>query len=215
MSSARSQERWLLLAPLTALIVVVGGVGAFLWITNPPEPESSSRPGMTEQPRVARMPRRTSPERPPLEQAPWRIKTFPVAKGGDFTKDLRKSWLRQRPKIEKVVRGVYDELFLDGRAGRGELRDDFANGSGRALLDSAAGLPRGARRVETVRRSARIGVTARRPTRAAAQVVIGVKGLRLRRSFRLRHRSTLWLERDGGRWRVIAFEIDQVPATKA
>jgi hypothetical protein len=208
------KEKWLWLAPLLALIAIVAGVAALLWGVDRPG-ETSAAPAAPERSGIARPAIRPSSVGTRLDQAPWRIRTFPVGWDSEFDREARKRWRSQRSRVGTVVRRVYNRLFLGPRGRRNALTADFVSGSGRALLASRAGLPRGATRVQTVRRTARIGLMAMRPTRAAAEVVIRVKARTERRRLRMRHRSSLWLERDGRGWNVIAFELSQKPTARA
>jgi len=148
-----------------------------------------------------------------IKQASWQMEIFAVAGGPRVTEVQRRLLKAQKPRLRKLVRSTYNALFLEPGARHRAIAGPFSPLSTRAWLNSRAGLGSNAEQVRMVRRKASIGIIAGRADSAAAEVVIAARGETGPRTFHVRHRSTLWLERAHKSWRVIAFHIDQEPVT--
>ena len=146
-----------------------------------------------------------------IAQAPWQIRSAPADVSARVTKAQRREVARQARRVSRVLKRVYGALFLRPETRRSVLRDHLVPHAARALHRSGAGFPAKAQRVKTVRRLARISVDPLGPRRAVVAVTLRVRGLVEGNVARVRHRATLWLQRSGGSWKVIAFELDQQP----
>jgi hypothetical protein len=149
----------------------------------------------------------TSPARPHIKQARWKFKVERAGTKGRLSKRERARIAAQRPKVTGTLKSAYDAIFLD----RGSANGSFVGAARSAFKRSHSGLPRGATRIKTTRRTARVAIDARTARRAAAVVTVVARAQRRGRTFKLLHRSHLWLERGPRGWKIIAFELDQMP----
>jgi hypothetical protein len=128
---------------------------------------------------------------------------------GKLSNKEKRRLKEQKPRVRKFVREIYAALFLDPDSMEAVLVDKFTRRAGRALIRSGAGFRAGAESVRTLARKATIGIQARTASLAAAKVKVRAKATSESEIVKLRHRSTLWLQRKNGRWRVIGFRVDQ------
>lgn len=161
---------------------------------------------------------RESPSPVPLQQAaetarahsPWRVTLSKKAMAARPGSSLRADLVDERAAVAGAIQGVYDALFLHGDVDAA-ARKYFAPAAGRELRKSSFGWPAEAARVFLKKRKVRIALQFDGGRRGVATVKLAgrarVEGDRLR----IFHRSTLWLEKTDGRWRVIAFEAIQHP----
>jgi hypothetical protein len=144
-----------------------------------------------------------------LDQAPWKIKVHVAGALGGPTKKERARVDAQRKSLRQLVREIYTAMFL----ARGELKDvvdrRFSPLAAAALKKSDAGLPEGATSVQTTTRDARVSVDAQRANQAGATVTLRFKAVVKGEPLRVGHRATLWMERTGRHWSVIAFDVKQ------
>ncbi len=146
-----------------------------------------------------------------IEQAPWRIVATRAGIVERSTKADRNEFARQRPRVKQLVRDVYDALFLYPDSVRKVLKRRFDGRARRAFHAAKVGLTPGATQVRTLRRAARIGVAAHGARQGVAIVRVRLESNARGRRVRTDHRSTMWLQRRGSRWRVIAFDVAQRP----
>jgi hypothetical protein len=184
---------------IAGAVVALAAVGAIAVVT-----ADGDAPGRA--PRGAPTP---EPSPPRIRQAAWRIRTFPAGAPARMTRNDRRNLARQRPRVARLVKDVYAALFLERKSRRTMLRKRFARSAGRSLRGRAVGVPRGATRVKTFRRRARIGIDAPGVRRAVATVAVRARGRVGDRRFRVAHAATLWLQRRGSGWSVIAFDLRQ------
>lgn len=151
---------------------------------------------------------------PEVRQAPWKIETFPVRYRTPMKKKDRTALKDQRPRLRKTLRELYGTMFLKPGRMNQVIRSSFAEPAAKEYRRSKAGLPKNAHDVRILARRARIGIDAVSARRAAANVVVRARGASGKKTFGIEHHASLWLEREKGHWRVIAFEIDQGPLTK-
>jgi hypothetical protein len=144
-----------------------------------------------------------------LDQAPWKIKVYPGAALGKATRKQRARVDAHRKPLSKLIHEVYGAMFLSP----GELADvmdrRFTKHAAAALRRSGAGLPKNALGVETTLRRASVSVDASSTRRAAAAVSVKLKTIVDGEPVRIGHKATLWLEREGRRWSVLAFDVRQ------
>lgn len=165
---------------------------------------------------------------PRVEQAAWKIDTFPAGLTKKVDKHDRARFNTQRAAVTAIVREVYDALFLHPGKITETIAKDFAIRARRAVAATKAALPRGARNVQILKRTAHIGLQGNLARQAVATASISLKGETPKKSygsarvgigapsaasvpFRMVHRSTLWLERGDSGWKVIAFDLRRVP----
>lgn len=146
-------------------------------------------------------------------QAEWKIETSSVG-GEHFRKKQPPPPAEQSRTLERLVREFHDTMFF--RPGElGEVtKQYFTSGAADDLKNSKVGLPKDARTVRTLTRKARIGIDADGAKRAVAFVEIVAEGQTGKGDFHSATKSTLWMERDGSKWKVIAFDFKQGAAAK-
>ncbi len=115
----------------------------------------------------------------------------------------------QAPRLSRVVRNVYDAVFLHPDTAASVVRKSFRRAAARSFLAARPGMPAKADDVRTNRRIARIGVHPRSAAFAAAVVRVTARGAIGNRTVRVVHRGTLWLQRTRSRWKVIGFAVTQ------
>ena len=146
---------------------------------------------------------------PSIPQAAWEAKVFPAGILGKPSPKLKNLVSKEREEVVAAVENVYDALLL----APGKLKDL----SGKALTPAAATalssskltLPEGMNDVETTKRIARIGVQVQDGRHAAAKVSVWYRGRIKDKEVKVLQRATLWLEADGKKWLVIAFDGTQ------
>lgn len=149
---------------------------------------------------------------PPIKQAKWEIKTHPTAAVRRFTKKEKHRVRAEKPELKQLVRDVYDVLFLPSLIRQQVIRERFTPRAAAALLESGTGISDRLSEVKTTLRRAHIGIGAVTVRQAAAQIWLHARATAGNKKVRIVHRSTLWLEKTGGRWKAIAFEVKQRPA---
>jgi hypothetical protein len=184
------------LVALLALLVAVSISGG----------DRSAKPDRYPPPPSAR-----DPQPEPIAQAPWRIKPVAANVSARVSKAQRRAVARQGDRLSTLVRGVYGALFLRPDSRREVLKSRFTAAAASKLDRSRVGYPARATRVRTVGRRARISIDPLSTRQAVALVAIRARGQVGDDLLRVNHRSTLFLQRTEGRWRVIAFEVDQRP----
>jgi hypothetical protein len=161
--------------------------------------EAPSRPGATSSDGGSTL--------PSIRQARWRIRTEVI---GPLPKKRKDNLMRHRARIAAGIKQAYAGLFLDPARLRTSLRGVATTTASRHLIKEDAGVPVKATRVKTLVRRARIWIQPGRFRRAAAKVVVRARATMGRRTRRVRHVATLWLER-GSKWRVVAYDFNERP----
>lgn len=148
------------------------------------------------------------PDAAAIPQAKWEIKTVPVSIGR-ITKPQRAAIDAQAPRVARAIEAIYDGLFLDRPSVATLAQRTSDRRAAVKMLRSGAGVPATAAETRTLRRSARIALYAVGARQAAARVTVIARTIINRRPVELTHHATLWLVRDGRRWTVVGFNIDQ------
>lgn len=149
---------------------------------------------------------------PEIEQAKWKVTTR-IAPGHNKLGKKRRLRVRKRAMpIGDLVAEVYDTLFLSPDRKKAVVKARFIPATARALLRTKAGVATNASEVKTLRRTADIAIDAGTTRAAVARVTVKARGARGTKSFIVVHDARLWLEKARGRWKVIAFRVDQEPA---
>lgn len=147
-----------------------------------------------------------------IKQARWDFRVRPSAVlSKRLHKKEKRRLLKQRGPLKRTVKEVYDALFLDPPSARGVIARRFAGNASRAWLATKAGFRSSATDVKTLKRAAEIGIDAFSGRRAAAKVFIRARASIKGEKVKMKHRSTLWLERVRGRWVAIGFQVKQEP----
>jgi hypothetical protein len=127
-----------------------------------------------------------------------------------LTKADKAAFNKARPSVATLIEDVYDGIFLEPGTLRDVVAQTFTK-TAASSLPKDLGFPEGVSDVEILRRRANVGIQARGARHAAAEITVAAKGVVNETNVRLLHDATLWLERDGSEWKVIAFEVTQRP----
>jgi len=141
-----------------------------------------------------------------LPQARWAAHTFVAGARGPLTKAAKRAIDRQRVPAEAAVLRVVDALVLDAPALAAMAGEELAPSAAKALAASRLQPPRAMTNVQTVKRVAAVGIEASSASRGAAKVAVWLKGELDGKKVRLAIRATLWLERRGAAWQIVAFD---------
>lgn len=150
----------------------------------------------------------TSPE---IEQAKWKVKTRLAPGHRKLSKKQKNRVKKAATPIGDLVTEVYDVLFLAPEDRASIVKARFLAPTATALLRTDTGVARGSSEVRTLRRSADIAIDATTTRLAAVRVTIKARGMNGDKNFTVLHKARLWLEKMKGRWKVIAFRVDQGP----
>jgi hypothetical protein len=151
----------------------------------------------------------TSPE---IHQAKWKVTTR-IAPGHNKLGKKRRLRVREQAKpIGDLVTELYDTLFLSPDQKKAVVELRFIPATARAWLHTKAGVAPDTSEVKTLRRKADIAIDAGTTRAAVARVAVKARGTRGTKSFIVVHDARLWLEKVRGRWKVVAFRVDQEPA---
>lgn len=150
-----------------------------------------------------------SPSPTPIEQARWRVQSYPAVAFEKLSKKERRRFRAHRTRVKTLVVDVYRALFLQRERGDASLRRHFSRRAARAFVRTRSGMPADVTDVKTTRRAASVGIEVATTKRALARVLVRARGRLDGDVVRIVHRAHLWLERFHGRWRVIGFEVDR------
>lgn len=152
--------------------------------------------------------RGSTPTPPELKQARWHIETGVVPKGSKGKRSVLKL---QAAAVASVIKQFYDAFLIHPEEFSSLQGENISPGAAQAFVGSKIASGKTIERVQTLRRAAKIGLQAPTALHASARVGIKLRGKVGSKKVRLSHHATLWLERSGGKWQVIAFEADQRP----
>jgi hypothetical protein len=147
---------------------------------------------------------------PEVVQPDWRMDVSVEGREGRLTKTDKAAFNKARPSVATLIEDVYDGIFLEPGTLKDVVAQTFTKAAA-ASLPKELGFPEGISNVEILRRRANVGIQARGAKHAAAEITVAAKGVVGERTVGLFHDATLWLERDEGEWKVIAFEVTQRP----
>ncbi|MPZ70483.1 MAG: hypothetical protein GEU71_13295 [Actinobacteria bacterium] len=148
---------------------------------------------------------------PDIEQVAWKVKTR-LAPGHKKLTNKQKGRVKKgAAPIENVLAEVYDALFLAPEDRTEVVKARFLPPTAKALLRTDAGVTKGSSEVKMLRRSADIAIEVATKRLAVARVAIKAKGMNGDKTFTVTHKARWWFEKVKGRWKVIAFRIDQGP----
>lgn len=187
--------------PLLGLaVVLVAMLGAGIWVLV--SQAASDRSGQPRYPVAA----------PAVEQAPWRFEYSAEGRFGKLSKAQRDRYAAQKEKVAALLTTIYDGIFLEPSRLERAIRDSFSSDAARSLDTKGLVFPNTATDVKATRRWARIGLDAQGADFAVGRVKVVAAASVADRPVKVEHRSTLWLERANGDWKVIAFDVEQGPA---
>jgi hypothetical protein len=206
-TSARTDQRRFPPAVLVAAVlacVVLVGLGLLLAGLDDTAPQRAAE---------TRRPASVTPA-PEVQHASWQVRRSATGSFGKLTTAQSRRVRTHTPRIGALVKDVYDTLFLDPERTRRVVGTSFARPAARSWAKLRVGPPAGTTALRIVSRGAKVTVDAPSAKRAVATVRLRVQGQTETGRFRLAHGATLWLERLPGRWRVVAYTVDQRPVRR-
>ncbi|HEX2196057.1 MAG TPA: hypothetical protein VHJ76_03945 [Actinomycetota bacterium] len=144
-----------------------------------------------------------------IPQAAWEIKAYPAPGAEGITEADKEAFAREREPVVDSIRGLYEALFLKPDAVERTVRATLTPAAADVLASSRIGLHDKVEDVRTTTRFVRVGIQVDGGRRAAAVVRVEARALRNSSPIRVWHRARLWMEKDDGKWKVVAFEAEQ------
>lgn len=144
-----------------------------------------------------------------IRQAAWDVKAYPAPGAQGVTKEARAAFERERDDVVGSIQRLYEALFLKPAAVDKTVRMTLTPSAAKVLDASRIGLHDKVEDVRTTARFVKVGIQVDDGLRAAAVVRIEARALRQSSPIRVWHRAKLWLEKDGGAWKVVAFDAEQ------
>lgn len=144
-----------------------------------------------------------------IEQAAWQVKAYPAPNAAGITKDDREVFARERDEVVGAIQHLYDGLFLTPEAVDETVRATMTPAASKVLADSRIGLHDRVEDVKTTVRFVKVGIQVDEGLRAAAVVRVEAEALRKSSPIEVWHRAKLWLEKEDGDWKVVAFDAEQ------
>ena len=148
---------------------------------------------------------------PGVRQPNWKTDVSVEGRLGRLTASDKAAFNKARPQVAALVQNLYDTIFLSSGPVDELVATTFTREAAASLKETKLGLPSDTVDVRIVKRSADIGLAADGSRHAAAEVTVVATGEVKGAPVKVRHASTLWLERVGRDWKVIAFEVTQGP----
>ncbi len=142
---------------------------------------------------------------------PWDTAAFPVGMHRALDRNQRARFEVQRARVRTVTHDLIDALMLDPSRITDAARSSMTSSAARAIRRAIPLTPERATAVEAIRRVGRIGIQAPAFKAAAAEMKVTLRAVVDGRTVKWRNNVTLWMERDGKSWRVLAFDLDRVP----
>lgn len=148
---------------------------------------------------------------PAVEQAPWKVDYSDSGRTTGLSNKEKARYALQRKRVGALVTDVYDGIFLNPTQLNDLIKRFFSPDAARSIASAKLGLPASLSDVAATKRKAEIGLDAGTADFAIAEVVIVAKASAGDRDVKVEHESTLWLERFGNDWKIIAFDLEQGP----
>lgn len=142
---------------------------------------------------------------------PWDTAAFPVGMHRALDRNQRSRFETQRARVRTVTQDLIDALILDPSSITAAARASMTSSAAKAIRRATPLVPARATAVEATRRVGRIGIQAPAFKAAAAEMKVTLRATVDGRRVKWRDNVTLWMERDGKTWRVLAFDVDRVP----
>lgn len=146
---------------------------------------------------------------PGVEQPAWTSRAFVRPKSA--AKAAKKqTFSKGAVAAEATVAQVFDSLFLEPGELDKALSRTFEGPAAKQFRSAKLGLPNGASEVAIESRALKLSLD---PDARSAVALVRIKlaGQAGSGAFALSHQATLWMERDGKAWKVIAFDAQQGP----
>lgn len=144
-----------------------------------------------------------------IPQAAWEVKAYPAPGPQGVTKEAREAFGRERDEVVSTIQGLYEALFLKPDAVGKAVRGAMTPAASKILDGSRIGLHDKVEDVRTTTRFVKVGIQADEGLRAAAVVRVEASALRQSSPVEVWHRAKLWLEKQDGAWKVVAFDAEQ------
>ena len=148
---------------------------------------------------------------PDVPQAPWELTTRAVGAKEKVNKKTLARAEAQTPALRALLTEVYDGLFLDPSKLKKMAVHRFGKTARKSLLRAKIVLPSNSSVVRVTSQRALLAIEASGAKRASAEVTVRLRARAGSQRVKLKHRSTLWLSREQGAWRIIGFDIFQDP----
>ena len=150
---------------------------------------------------------------PPVAAAgpPWDTAAFPVGMHRALDRKQRARFETHRTSVRMMTHDLVDALMLDPARVAAASRASMTSSAAKAIRQAIPLVPARATAVEAIRRVGRIGIQTPAFKAAAAEMKVTLRATVDGRTVKWRDNVTLWLERDGRTWRVLAFDIDRAP----
>ena len=142
---------------------------------------------------------------------PWDTTAFPVGMHRALDRDQRARFESQRTRVRSLIHDLVDALMLDPARVAAASRASMTSSAATAIRRAIPLVPARATAVEAIRRVGRIGIQAPAFKAAAAEMKVTLRATVAGRTVKWRDKVTLWMERDGRTWRVLAFDLARVP----
>ena len=142
---------------------------------------------------------------------PWDTAAFPVGMHRALDSHQRARFEIQRARVRAVTHDLIDALMLDPSTITAASRATMTSSAAKAIRRAIPLVPAHATAIEAIRRVGRIGIQAPAFKAAAAEMKVTLRATVDGRPVKWRDNITLWMERDGKTWRVLAFDVDRVP----
>jgi hypothetical protein len=149
-----------------------------------------------------------------IPQAKWKINIYPAGALSKPADSVRKTVAREKPRLARVVTDVYDALFLVPERYQQVVTGYFDKPGAGILLHTHLAPPHGSTDLSTKVRRASIGLQADTGARAAARVRVRAQAKDNGHRIAWSTVSTLWMEKESGRWQVIGFDVNQAPVAR-
>lgn len=144
-----------------------------------------------------------------VPQASWQVKAYPAPGPAGVTRETRAIYQRERDEVVGTIQELYEALFLKPRAVHKTVRTTLSPAAAKVLDASRIGLHDKVEDVRTTARFVKVGIQVDDGLRAAAVVRVEARALRQSSPIHVWHRAKLWLEKDDGAWKVVAFDAEQ------
>lgn len=144
-----------------------------------------------------------------IPQAEWQVKAYPAPGAAGIGRADRQAFTRERDDVVAAIQRLYEALFLRPDSVERTVRSTLTPAASRVLEGSRIGLHDKVEDVRTTARFLKVGIQVDDGVRAAAVVRVEARALRKSSPIHVWHRAKLWLEKDGGAWKVVAFDAEQ------
>ncbi|HEX2294043.1 MAG TPA: hypothetical protein VHN37_01905 [Actinomycetota bacterium] len=146
---------------------------------------------------------------PAIPQAAWEVKAYAAPTAAGINEADKAVFAREREDVVDTIQRLYEALFLRPDALDKTVRATMTDAASKVLAASRIGLHDEVEDVRTTTRFLKVGIQVDDGLRAAAVVRVQANALRRSSPITVWHRAQLWLEKENGRWQVVAFDAEQ------